>query len=64
MHSDDEICWTTNETNRRKTDTMDFNMSVPSRSPSFKEIKLILWVNAGVTVLAVFGIVFVMAAIF
>jgi hypothetical protein len=45
-------------------DTMDFNMSVPSRSPSFKEIKLILWVNAGVTVLAVLGIVFVMAAIF
>jgi hypothetical protein len=45
-------------------DTMDFNMSVPSRSPSFKEIKLILWVNAGVTVLAVLGIVFVMAVIF
>ncbi len=45
-------------------DTMDFNMSVPSRSPSFKEIKLILWVNAGITVLAVLGIVFVMAAIF
>ena len=64
MHLDDEMSGVTNETNRRKKDTMDFNMSVPSRSPSFNELKVILWVNAGVTVLAVLGIVFVMAAIF
>jgi len=44
--------------------TMDFNMSVPSSSPSFEDVKIILWVNAGVTVLAMLSIGLIMTCIF
>lgn len=44
--------------------TMDFNMSVPSSSPSLEDVKIILWVNAGVTVLTMLSIGFIMTCIF
>ena len=44
--------------------TMDFNMSVPSSSPSLEDVKIILWVNAGVTVLTMLSIGFTMTCIF
>jgi len=39
-------------------------MSVPSSSPSLEDVKIILWVNAGVTVLAMLSIGFIMTCIF
>jgi len=44
--------------------TMDFNISVPSSSPSVEDVKIILWVNDGVTVLAMLSIGFIMTCIF
>jgi hypothetical protein len=44
--------------------TMDFIMSVPSSSPSLEDVKIILWVNAGVTVLAMLSIGLIMTCIF
>ncbi len=44
--------------------TMDFNMSVPSSSPSLENVKTMLWVNAGVTIFAMLGIGLVMTYFF
>jgi hypothetical protein len=43
---------------------MEFNMNVPSSSPSSEDVKIILWVNAGVTVLAMLSIGLVMTCAF
>lgn len=39
-------------------------MSVPSSSPSLENVKAMLWINAGVTILAMLGIGLVMTCFF